>query len=145
MEASLTLVAFLIIMLGLLEVGQLLFVHQMLAERARNAVRWGAVNVWDDVNSPALMTNLVLYGTSTPDPSAQAFSGLTVQNVTVTRPQPDFSAADRIVVTVSGYALTFLTNTIVQVNSGNSSPSPQFTGLTIQESLTYEISNGSSH
>ncbi|MDQ6760807.1 MAG: pilus assembly protein [Acidobacteriota bacterium] len=144
-EATLTLAAFLIILLGVLEVGQILFVHQMIGERVRNAVRWAVVNSWDDATSPTLVTNLVLYGTTTPASGAQAFSGLTSQNVAVTRPQPDYSAADRIVVTVSGYALTFLSNTIAQANGGGSAPSTHVNGLTVQQSLPYEVSNGSSH
>jgi hypothetical protein len=63
----------------------------------------------------------------------------------VTRPQPDYSSADRVVVSVSGYTLTFFTNAIVQLSGGNRSANAQFTGLTIQQSQTYEVSNGSSH
>lgn len=144
-ESVLTLMAFLIILFGMIEIGEILFVHQTIAERIRNAVRWGAVNAWDSTNSPTQISNLVLYGTTAPDPSTQPIFNLTSQNVSVTRPQPDYSAADRIVVTVSGYALTFITNAVVQASNGNASPSGQFNGLTIQESVLYEVSNGSSH
>jgi TadE-like protein len=140
-EAALTLVAFLVICLGVIEVGQILFVHQTLVERTRYAVRWAAVNPWDDANSPTWVTNMILYNTTTPAQGAQPIFGLTPQNVTVSRPQPDYSAGDRIVVTVTGYALTFLSNIIAQTGNGNG----QFTGLTIQEGLPYEVSNGSSH
>jgi TadE-like protein len=143
-ESVLTLVAFLALFMGMIEVGEILFVHQTLAERTRTAVRWAAVNTWDDTNTPPLVTNLVLYGTTSPAQNAQPFMGLSSSNVSVTRPQPDFSAADRIVVTVSGYALTFLTNAMVQ---GQTAPNAnaQFTGLTISESVPYEVTNGSSH
>lgn len=144
-ESVLTLMAFLIILLGMIEIGQILFVHQFISERIRSAVRWGSVNAWDDTNSPTLISNMVLYGTTTPAPSAQPIFNLTSQNVAVTRPQPDYSAADCIVVKVSGYALTFISNATVQAANGNSHPSGQFNGLTIQESLPYEVSNGSSH
>jgi len=142
-ETVLTLTAFLIVLMGMIEVGQILFVHQMIAERIRAAVRWGAVNAWDDTNSPALISNMVLYGTTSPPESAPAIYNLTPQNVSVTRPQPHYSASDRIVVKVSGYALTFVSNAMVQAANGNTSPTLQ--GLTIQESLPYEVSNGSSH
>src|ERR1700719_1686401 len=106
-EAALTLTAFLAIFLGMIEVGEILFIHQTLVERTRSAVRWGAVNDWDATNSPTEITNMVLYGTTTPANSSTPIFGLTASNVSVTRPQPDYSAADRIVVAVSGYTLTF--------------------------------------
>jgi hypothetical protein len=144
-ESALTLIAFTAIFLGMIEVGQLLFVHQTLVERTREAVRWGAVNAWDDTNSPTQITNLLLYGTTSPADSAQPIFGLSASNVSVTRPQPDYSSSDRIVVTVSGYALTFLTDAMVQLNGGNQNANAQFHGLTIQESVPYEVTNGSSH
>jgi hypothetical protein len=144
-EAVLTLTAFLAIFLGTIEIGEILYIHQTLVERTRSAVRWGAVNDWDDTNSPTAISNVVLYGTSTPSNSATPIFGLTSSNVSVTRPQPDYSAADRIVVTVSGYTLTFFTNAIVRLSNGHQNGHNQFTGLTIQESLPYEVTNGSSH
>jgi len=144
-ESVLTLTAFLAIFLGMIEVGEILYIHQTLVERTRNAVRWGAVNAWDDTNSPTEISNVVLYGTSTPGPGNTPIFGLSSSNVTVTRPQPDYSAADRIVVAVSGYSLTFFTNAMVQLSGGNSNANAHFTGLTIQQSLPYEVTNGSSH
>ena len=144
-ESVLTLVAFAAVFLGMIEVGEILYVHQTLVERTREAVRWGAVNTWDDTNSPTQITNVVLYGTTNPSDSAQPIFGLSTSNVNVTRPEPDYSSADRIVVSVSGYALTFFSSAIVQGNSGNQNPNAQFTGLTIQESMPYEMTNGSSH
>ena len=144
-EAVLTLTAFVVIFLGMIEIGEILYIHQTLVERTRSAVRWGAVNAWDNTNSPTQIGNVVLYGTPTPDPSSSPIFGLTSSNVSVTRPQPDYSAADRVVVAVSGYSLTFFTSAIAKLSGGNSNPSAQFTGLTIQESLPYEVTNGSSH
>jgi hypothetical protein len=144
-ESVLTLTAFLAIFLGMIEVGEILYIHQTLVERTRSAVRWGAVNAWDNTNSPTEITNMVLYGTITPADSSTPIFGLTANNVSVTRPEPDYSAADRIVVSVSGYSLTFFTNAMVQMSGGNQSSSAQFTGLTIQQSQPYEVSNGSSH
>jgi hypothetical protein len=144
-ESVLTLTAFLAIFLGMIEVGEILYIHQTLVERTRSAVRWGAVNAWDSTDSPTEITNMVLYGTTTPADSATPIFGLASSNVTVTRPQPDYSAADRVVVSVSGYSLTFFTNAMVQMSGGSHSANAQFTGLTIQESQPYEVSNGSSH
>lgn len=144
-ESVLTLTAFLAIFMGMIEVGEILYIHQTLVERTREAVRWGAVNTWDNTNSPTQITNMVLYGTSSPANNATPIFGLTASNVSVTRPQPDYSSADRVVVSVSGYTLTFFTNAIVQLSGGSHSANPQFTGLTVQQSQTYEVSNGSSH
>jgi hypothetical protein len=144
-ESVLTLTAFLAIFMGMIEVGEILYIHQTLVERTRSAVRWGAVNVWDGTNSPTEISNVVLYGTPTPADNATPIFGLSSSNVSVTRPQPDYSSADRVVVSVSGYTLTFFTNAIVQLSGGNHSANAQFTGLTIQQSQTYEVSNGSSH
>ena len=143
-ESVLTLTAFVVIFLGMIEMGEILYIHQTLAERTRSAVRWGAVNAWDDTNSPVQITNVVLYGTPTAPDDPHGIFGLSSSNVVVTRPQPDFSSADRIVVKVSGYSLTFFTKAMVQLAT-NPSASAQFTGLTIQESTPYEVSNGSSH
>jgi hypothetical protein len=144
-EAVLTLTAFLAIFMGMIEVGQILYIHQTLVERTRSAVRWGAVNPWDNTNSPTQIGNVVLYGTPTPSDSSTPIFGLSASNISVTRPQPDYSAADRVVVAVSGYSLTFFTKAIVQLSGGNRNGSAQFNGLTIQESLPYEVTNGSSH
>ena len=144
-ESVLTLTAFLAIFMGMIEVGEILYVHQTLVERTRSAVRWGAVNDWDDTNSPTEITNIVLYGTATPADNSTGIFGLTAGNVNVSRPEPDYSAADRIVVSVSGYTLTFFTNAIVRLSNGHQNGHGEFTGLTIQESQPYEVSNGSSH
>lgn len=144
-ESVLTLMAFLFIFLGMLEIGEILFIHTTLAERTRSAVRWGAVTAWDNTNSPTQIANMVLYGTPTPSAGSTPIFGLTASNVTVSRPQPDYSSADRIVVTVSGYTLTFLTSAMAQMSSGQYNGNSSFTGLTIQESTPYEVTNGSSH
>ena len=144
-ESVLTLTAFLAIFMGMIEVGEILYIHQTLVERTREAVRWGAVNTWDDTNSPTQITNMVLYGTPSPGHDSTPIFGLTASNVSVTRPQPDYSSSDRIVVSVSGYTLTFFTNAIVQLSGGSHSANAQVTGLAVQQSQTYEVSNGSSH
>ena len=62
LESVLTLVVFLALFFGVFDVGEMLFVHQTLTDRARNAARWGAVNTFDATP----ITNLVLYGATTP-------------------------------------------------------------------------------
>jgi len=58
-EGSLILLVFLTMLIGILDFGQFLFIHQTLTERARQAVRYGVVN--DPTDSTSLQ-NIVLYG-----------------------------------------------------------------------------------
>jgi TadE-like protein len=78
-ETSLILAAFLGLLLGMVTIGQTLFVRQTFAERVHQAARWGAVNTYD----PAAIRNLVQYGTVTPDPGATPFMGLTASEVVI--------------------------------------------------------------
>jgi Flp pilus assembly protein TadG len=81
-ETSLILAAFLGLLLGMVTIGQTLFVRQTFADRVHEAARWGAVNTYD----PAAIRNLVQYGTVTPDPGATPFMGLTASEVVVAAP-----------------------------------------------------------
>ena len=46
-EATLVLLVFFALLLGVIDCGQVLFAHQSLVERVRTAVRWGVVHPWD--------------------------------------------------------------------------------------------------
>lgn len=81
-ETTLILAAFMAMILGMVSVGQMLFVRQALAERAQDAARWGSVNTYD---APAIR-NLVLYGTATPSDGAMPFAGLAASEVVVGNP-----------------------------------------------------------
>ena len=81
-ETTLILAAFMGLILAMVGVGQMLFVRQALAERAQDAARWGAVNIYD---APAIR-NLVLYGTATPREGAIGFAGLVPSEVVVGNP-----------------------------------------------------------
>jgi hypothetical protein len=81
-ESALILTAFMGLLIGMAGVGQLLFVRQTLADRARMAVRWGALNSYD----PAAIRRVVLFGTAEPAPGQSAFFGLTPTAVDVSNP-----------------------------------------------------------
>lgn len=78
-ETTLILAAFMLLLLGIVTVGVMLFSRQTLAERAHEAARWGAVKAYD----PAVMRDLVLYGSAEPESSTQRFLGLAPEDITV--------------------------------------------------------------
>jgi len=81
-ESALILTAFMGLLLGMAGVGQLLFVRETLADRARVAARWGALNSYD----PAATRRLVLYGTAEPAPGQSPFFNLTPSAIDVSNP-----------------------------------------------------------
>lgn len=81
-ESALVLAAFMGLLVGMASVGESLFVRQTLADRARMAARWGALNAFD----PAAIRRVVLYGTAQPAPADTAFFGLKAQAVEVSNP-----------------------------------------------------------
>jgi Flp pilus assembly protein TadG len=93
-----------VLLLGIVDMGQVLFLQQAMVERARSAARWGSVT--DPTNSVAIQ-NMVLYLQSTKPANGGASFGLTPTMVNV-------STADagtnnyRLVVQISGYSFTVL-------------------------------------
>ena len=80
-EATLVLLVFFALLLGVVDCGQVLFAHEALVERARSAVRWGVVHPWQ---GPDPIMNLVLYGrTDEPARKPSGYLGLTDANVRV--------------------------------------------------------------
>jgi Flp pilus assembly protein TadG len=135
LESVLTLVVFLSLFIGVLDMGEMFFVHQTLTDRARNAARWGAVNAFD----PVSMQNLVLYGAMVPVNGQTPSFGLTTANVTVTRPAASIGLPeDRVVVTVV-YPVTLVSVFIGQSAHGwSNAPVPTW-NLRIQISVPYEV------
>jgi hypothetical protein len=81
-ESALVLTAFMGLLLGMLGVGQLLFARQALADRARMAARWGALDKYD----PDAIRRVVLFGTAEPAPGQSPFYGLMPSAVEVSNP-----------------------------------------------------------
>lgn len=138
LEGTLLLVVFFVMMIGLLDVGQMLFLHQTLAERAQSAVRWGVTNNYD----PTSITNLVLYGTASPGQNDQAFWGLTSSNVTVTNPGcgPNPNIDCRVTVVISGYTYNLFSGAIIGKFFGGTGTASRG-GQTIEVSLPSELAN----
>lgn len=135
LEMALTLVVFLALFIGVFDIGEMLFVHQTLSDRARNAARWGAVNAFDVTS----IQNLVLYGATAPANGQTPSFGLSAANVTVTRPAANIGQPeDRVIVTVI-YPVTLISVVIGQsANGWSTAPVPTW-NLQIQVSVPYEI------
>jgi hypothetical protein len=113
-EATLVLLAFFTLLLGVIDCGQVLFAQQSLVERVRAAVRWGVVHPW---NGSEPVVNLVLYNQSEPPPrDAQSFLGLQPENVVVRHqaPTPDRPDDETLSVTIVNFRSQFFSPWIAQ-------------------------------
>ena len=98
-EGLLVLVVLIGMILGVLDFGQMIFLHQTLTERARAAARYAALNP-ADVDG---VRNLVLFGnTVAPDDATRSFWGMTAAMVQVARANQNTNE-DEMVVTITGY------------------------------------------
>jgi hypothetical protein len=59
-ESALILVAFMGLLLGIAGISESLFVRQTLADRARSAARWGALNHYDPARDQSKIRDMVL-------------------------------------------------------------------------------------
>jgi hypothetical protein len=83
-EATLVLLVFFTLLLGVIDCGQVMFAHQSLVERVRGAVRWGVMHPWNQEAGGDPIVNLVLYNqTEAPRGNTPAFLGLKPENVVV--------------------------------------------------------------
>ncbi|HXG33232.1 MAG TPA: TadE/TadG family type IV pilus assembly protein [Bryobacteraceae bacterium] len=99
LEGALVALAFLAVLIGIFDVGQILLVRQTFVARVRSAVRYGAVHP-DDIPG---IRNIVLYGqTTTPAGSPPGILGLTPSMVMVSRNDAGTNE-DRIVVSIVNY------------------------------------------
>ena len=81
-EATLVLLTFFAMLLGVIDCGQILYAHQALVDRVRSAVRWGTVHPYDGTGDQVV--NLILYDQPDEPRAARAgFLGLTRANVQV--------------------------------------------------------------
>jgi Flp pilus assembly protein TadG len=100
-ETALVFMVAVTVMLGIMDMGQVLFLRSSVGERMRAALRYGAIQ-YDETK----IRNVVLYGTDTPAEGASPSFGLTAQMVGVARLDAN-SPADRIQITISNYPIKF--------------------------------------
>jgi hypothetical protein len=102
-ESSIVLLMFLVILIGVLDMGQILFFHQFLGERVRTGVRYAVVHPFN----PAAIQNVVAYNSATPANGATGLFGLTAEMVAVSRYDAG-TLSDRVEVKITGYQMRFL-------------------------------------
>ncbi len=98
-EAGLTLVAFVSLFLGAIDIAQIMLIHQSIVERVRFAARRAAVSCCDST----AVQNLVLYGSSTNPGQTAGYWGLTAANVDVVFAGQN-TPNQRVTIRVSGLA-----------------------------------------
>ena len=109
-EGALILLTFLLLLIGIVDFGQVLYFHQVLVERARTAARYGAIN---PTNTDGIK-NMAVYNSATVSGSPSAVvGGLTTAMVNVQNTGNNSPEA-RVVVTISGYNIKFLSPYIAQ-------------------------------
>jgi len=98
-EGALVALVFLVTLIGIFDLGQVLFVHQTFVERVRSAARYAVVNTFNET----AFKNMVLYNqTTVPEGRTSGIFGLTQAQVSVT--QYDVNTNDhRIVVAINNY------------------------------------------
>jgi hypothetical protein len=111
-ESSLIIVVFLLVSIGIADIGQFMFQHESIVERVRAGLRYGVITY-----DPAAIRNVVLYGTSTPVSGATPSFNLTSSMVEVTRLDAN-AIEDRIRITVSNYPVDFYTPFIARRITG---------------------------
>ena len=97
-ESTLVLLLFFAMLIGVMDVAQVLFTHQSLVERVNTAVRWGSVHPWQGADP---IRNFVLYGQpDEPVRSASGYLGLDSANVEVEYRAPSAERPDDEMLTV---------------------------------------------
>ena len=118
LESTLILMSFLALAIGTLDFAQVLFVRQSLVERVREALRWGIVHPYNEIQ----IKNMVLYRQPTPPVGVtEGYLGLTVENVSVTyTPPPAGNPMDeRVRIAIVNYPYRFFSPWIAGAFNNN--------------------------
>jgi len=99
LEGALVILVFLATLIGIFDLGQVLFIHQTFVARARSAARYAVLNP----SETDAIKNMVLYGQSTvPVGAISGVFGLDSSMITVTR-SDNGTSEDRVVVSIVNY------------------------------------------
>ena len=103
-EAALVMLTFLMLVLGIIDFGQMLYYHQVLVERARTAARYATTHPTETTG----IQNMAVYNSASPsDTSTAVVNGLTTSMVSVVNSGNNTPEA-RVTVTISGYTINKL-------------------------------------
>ena len=101
-ESSIILVLLMVVFIGIMDMGQVLFFHHFLNDRVRTGVRYAIVHTYDATT----IKNVVAYNTTTGDGTAGLF-GLTPGMVQVNRYDAG-TPNDRIEVKIDAFTMHFV-------------------------------------
>ncbi len=117
-EASLTLMLFLVLLFSLFDFGFTMFLHQTFVHQARSGARYGAVCLAGPVScSTTDIKNVVLY--NQPTGSGNGIMGLSPGSVQVTRAGTPGLPDDRVLVEIKGYSFVTITPGWAGPHTGN--------------------------
>ena len=102
-EGAIVLVVFLVVLVGIMDMGQVLFFHHFLNDRVRFGARYGVVHSYD----PAAIKNVVSYNSPTAPDGGGGMFGLTPSMVQVTHSDIG-TPNERIKVSITTYAMHFV-------------------------------------
>jgi hypothetical protein len=103
-EAAFVLLLLIILLTGILDVGQIFMFHQGLTDRVRAGARYAATHSYDTQQ----IKNVVLYNTATaPGGNPSGLYGLQASQIAVTRYDPGDPVKDRIEVKIQGFPMAF--------------------------------------
>ncbi|MGH9720669.1 MAG: TadE/TadG family type IV pilus assembly protein [Bryobacteraceae bacterium] len=113
-EASLVMLVFLAVFIGILDFGQVMYFHQALTERARAAARYAAVNVYTDPGNDTKRV-AVFNRPDPPEGTAPIVAGLTIAMVTVTLSGAAGDPNAHIRVDIANFPVTFFTPGLAKI------------------------------
>jgi hypothetical protein len=114
-EGALVLAVVIFTLIGIVDIGQVLVLHQGLTERVRAGARYAVVTPWDG-GAITRIKNVAMYNTDAPAEDSKPLLGLTSSMITVQLLDPGTPEA-RIEVTVVNYPFRFFTPLIKGVYS----------------------------
>lgn len=103
LESALVLLVSLVLLIGIIDLGQILFVRASVLERVRAGLRAGVITY-----DPTAIQNIVLYGKAAPAEGSQPSFNLTSSMVNITRLNAN-ETSDRVQISVTNYPIDFYT------------------------------------
>ncbi len=104
-ESALSILVFITMMIGVIDLGQMIYFQQSLVERTRAAARYGSISP----SQTAAIRNVAIYGNPNPPEGATpVLPGLTQSMVTVETFGVG-TVSPRITISISGYPINFVT------------------------------------